>query len=142
MSLTEAENVTIELIKDALENAALEVKIDPEDGELYVNGLEFPCWVSLDAERNLISFRTYLKCKEGAPNDQLPKVVRTLNESKIIVTFTSTTYDDGRGYINGYYYLFHNFGLNTKNLIFSLRKFSEIFVSGIREIDEDDVFFD
>lgn len=84
--------------------------------------------------------RTWMQCKENAPVEELPEFVCKLNQ-KIVVQFIHTTYEDGRAYIDGHYYMPYKFGLNTKNFLYMLRKFSSIFIDVIREYDSDDVFF-
>jgi hypothetical protein len=142
MSDIMASEVTGEYVRSILEGAVFDVDVDPDDGELYVRGLDFPCWVHVDQDRELIKIRTYIKCKDNAPLDDLPGFVLNINGTKILVSFTSSVYEDGRGYLNGYHYMYFKYGFNEKNFIYTLRKFSSIFREAITENDKDDIFFE
>ena len=142
--IIESSEVTNDLVKSILEDTTLEASIiNDDDGgeEIYVEGLAFPCFVRIDQERNLISIRTYVKCKESAPLGSIHEFVGRLNDSKILVKFTSTVYENGDAFVNGKYALHYKYGFIPKNFLLTLRKFSEIFISSIRENDKDDVFF-
>jgi hypothetical protein len=138
MSIFKASDVTKEKLVEIFTNAVLEVTDD--DDELYIKGGDFPLWVSIDEESKFIKFRTYLQCKDGAPLAELTEFSSQCNEY-ILVNFTSTVYEDGRGYLNGYYYMFYNFGLIAAQLVYTTKRFSEIFLAAIKEYDSEDKFF-
>lgn len=142
MSIVKANDVTKEKLFEILTNAALEV-IEEEDepNKVYVKGLDFGSWLTFDTENKFIKISTYVKCKDGAPLGELAAFSELCNASYMMVQFSSTVYEDDRGYLNGTYYLFYNFGLIPPQLIFTLRKFATIFVEAIREKDSEDRFF-
>lgn len=140
MNMIKSTEVTKEKLIEILSNAALEITTDEGDEEIYVKGGDFPLWVSIDVDGKFIKLRTYLQCKEGAPHEELPKLIANCGEY-ILVNFTSTVYEDGRAYVNGYYYMFYNFGLIAPQLVFTVKRFSEIFLAAIRDSDPDDKFF-
>jgi len=139
MSVIKASDVTKEKLIEIFTNAAFEVTQD-DDGELYLKGGDFPLWVSIDEKGKYIKLRSYLACKEGSPLEELPDLSAACNEY-ILVNFTPTVYEDGRGYLNGYYYMYYNFGLIAPQLVYTVKQFSEIFLAAIRESDQDDKFF-
>jgi len=140
MSVIKATDVTVEKLIEIFTNAAFEVTEDENDHELYVKGGDFPLWVSIDEDGKYIKLRTYLACKDGAPLEDLSDLSAACNQY-ILVNFTPTVYEDGRGYLNGYYYMYFNFGLIAPQLVYTVKQFSEIFLSAIRGSDPDDKFF-
>lgn len=141
MSIVKANDVTKEKLFEILTNAALEVIEEDEPNKVYVKGLDFNSWLSFDDEKKVIKMSTYLKCKEGAPLGELAAFSESCNDSYMLVQFSSTVYEDGRGFLNGNYYMYYNFGLIPPQLIFTLKKFATIFVEAIREKDSEDRFF-
>ena len=140
MSVIKATDVTVEKLIEIFTNAAFEVTEDENDRELYVKGGDFPLWISIDDNGKFIKLRTYMACKEGAPLDDLSELSAACNEY-ILVNFTPTVYEDGRGYLNGFYYMYYNFGLIAPQLVHTTKKFSEIFLAAIKENDPEDNFF-
>lgn len=138
MSLIKTTDVTVEKLTEIFTNAAFDVTKDED--ELYVKGGDFPLWVSINENGKFIKLRTYIACKEGAPLDDLSELSAACNEY-ILVKFTSTVYEDGRGYINGYYHMYYNFGLIAPQLVYTLKEFSEIFLAAVKEYDSEEKFF-
>lgn len=141
MSIVKANDVTKEKLFEILTNAALEVIEEDEPNKVYIKGLDFGSWLSFDDEKKVIKMSTYLKCKDGAPLGELAAFSESCNDSYMLVQFSSTVYEDGRGYLNGNYFMYYNFGLIPTQLIFTLKKFATIFVEAIREKDSEDRFF-
>ena len=139
MNVIKATEVTKEKLIEIFTNAAFEVTED-DDGELYLKGGDFPLWVSINETGKYIKLRTFLKCKDGAPLEDLSDLSTACNEY-ILVTFTPTVYEDGRGYLNGYYYMYYNFGLIAPQLVHTTKEFSEIFLAAIKANDPEDRFF-
>ena len=139
MNVINANEVTKEKLIEIFTNAAFEVTED-EDGEIYLKGGDFPLWVSIDEKGKFIKLRTYLKCKEGAPVEDIPELLAACNEF-ILVNFTPSVYEDGRAYLNGFYYMYYNFGLIAPQLVYTVKQFSEIFLAAIKENDPEDKFF-
>ena len=141
MSFIKANEVSKEKLIEILTNAALEVDDQDEPNEVYVRGVDFPLWVSIDDGGKFIKLRTYLKCVDGAPIEELPAFSNSCNSEYILVQFTNTIYEDGTGFINGAHFIYFNFGLIPSQLVYTIKKFSSIFVAAIREFDPDDKFF-
>ena len=141
MSVITAKEVTKEKLIEIFNNAALEVVADDDSNEICVKGTDFPLWVSIEEEGQFIRLRTYLECKEGAPLEELPSLAALCNDEYVLVNFTTTVYEDGRGYLNGIYYIYYNFGLIAPQLVYSTKKFSAIFLAALREFDSEDKFF-
>ena len=139
MSVIKATDVTKEKLIELFTNAAFEVTED-DDGDLYLKGGDFPLWVSINETGKYIKLRTYLKCKDGAPLEDLSDLSIACNDY-ILVTFTPTVYEDGRGYLNGYSYMYYNFGLIAPQLVHTTKEFSNIFLAAIKENDPEDNFF-
>jgi len=139
MNVIKATEVTKEKLIEIFTNAAFEVTED-DDGELYLKGGDFPLWVSINETGKYIKLRTFLQCKDGAPLEDLSDLSTACNEY-ILVTFTPTVYEDGRGYLNGYYYMYYNFGLIAPQLVHTTKEFSEIFLAAIKANDPEDKFF-
>lgn len=141
MSIVKANDVTKEKLIEILTNAALEVIEEDDPNQVYVKGLDFGSWLSFDDEKKVIKMNTYVKCKDGAPLGELAAFSEKCNDSYMLVQFSSTVYEDGRGFLNGTYYMYYNFGLIAPQLIFTLKKFATIFIEAVREKDSEDKFF-
>jgi hypothetical protein len=142
MNVVKADDVTKEKLIEILTNAALEVvEEDDEPNEVYVKGLDFGVWLSFDDEKKIIRMKTYAKCKDDAPLDELAALSESCNAKYMLVQFSSTVYDDGIGYLNGNCYMYYNFGLIPPQLIFTLKKFATIYIEAVREKDSEDKFF-
>ena len=141
MSLVKASDINKEKLIEILTNAALDVTDQDEPNEVYVKGLDFPLWIFLDEENQSIMLRSFMQCIENAPLEELPILSEKCNSEYRLVTFTSTAYDDGRGFINGTYYMYYNFGLIAHQLVYTIKKFSSIFIGAIRNEDPEDKFF-
>jgi len=136
------ESLDSNVIAESLTAAAIEWKID-DDGDVYAKqgGIDFGVFIQLEKERSKLRLMTYYQCKEGVDEGELGKFVAALNKQYVLVKFTATSYDDGRKYLNGFYDIYYNFGLDSALFLFTLRKFAAIFLEAVRE-DTDDVFFE
>jgi hypothetical protein len=141
MTEIESNLVTYEFLQDAIENAGLEAKIEPDEDRVVVQGLDITCYVSIEAEYNLLTLRTYIRCRENAPIEEIPKLVCELGKTKM-VQFSYTISEDGTVYIEGYYEILYKHGFNKKNFLYSLREFSSFFITQFRIMDRYETFFD
>ena len=136
------DQITLEFLREVIENAGLETEFQESDAEgkwIDVKGLEIDCYVSLVEQTDYIQIRTYIKCRKEAPLNELPNFVCTLNKNLILLQFTFSTYEDGSSFIDGTYFMTYKFGFNTNNFIHILRRVSAIFIN-IRQHDPDYVF--
>lgn len=141
MTYVKSEEVNMEFLTQAMTSAAFEVIKEEDENSVYVKGGAFGCWVQLDTERKMIRIKTWYQCKEDAPLDELEHFANICNSSFIFVQFASEVVDDARGYLNGTYDMYYNFGLIPPQFIFSIKKLTEIFRQAIIEKDQDDIFF-
>ena len=141
MSLVKASDINKEKLIEIMTNAALDVTDQDEPNEVYVQGLDFPLWVSFDDEAKTIMLRSYLQCIENAPLEELAILSEKCNSEYRLVTFSSTVYDDGKGFLNASYYMYYNFGLIAPQLVYTIKKFAAIFIEAIRNEDPEDKFF-
>lgn len=140
MTEIESSLVTYEFLKDAIENAGVEAKIEHEKDRIVVQGLDVTCYVIINEELNLLTIRTFIDCRDDAPIDEIPKLVCDLGRTKM-VQFSYTVTDEGRIYIEGYYEIIYKYGFNKKNFLYSLRKFTSLFKDCFRFLDRYDDFF-
>ena len=143
MPLLKNNEVNQETIAAALTAAVMEFEAE-ENGNIYINNrrtISFPCWVKFFDDVRMIKLETFIQCKEGTDITALNEVCLKMNAGMNLVKFTTTSYEDGRVYLNGEYDMYYNFGLITEQLIPSIRRFADLFVRSIREPDPDDQLF-
>lgn len=141
MNEIESSLVTYEFLKDAIENAGLEAKIEPEKDRIVVQGLDITCYVIIDNEFKFLTIRTYMRCRQDAPIHEIPKLVCDLGRTKM-VQFSYTLNDEGGVSIDGFYEMLYKHGFNKKNFLYSLREFSSFFITRFRIMDRYEIFFD
>jgi hypothetical protein len=65
MEVINEDDVSTEALLQLFRRAFLKAKID-DDGDLYVtDGLDFPIWVAVDTEQQLIRFFTFMQREEA-----------------------------------------------------------------------------
>lgn len=125
---------TIENIKKAIDEAHFESEID-NDGDIYITeGLEFPCWVSVGEENEVLKVMTYAKLRENA--DEL-KSLRLAN--RINTSFFPNVVSVNNGKLESYYYALLDDSMSEKNLVKIIRRCTSSFVNAVREEDSDDL---
>ncbi|MBA4050046.1 MAG: hypothetical protein C0464_03465 [Cyanobacteria bacterium DS2.008] len=113
--------VNIDQFKTVLSTAMLNYEVN-ENGKFYVmEDLDFPVWFSIDTERKLIEFLTYIETDKLACS-QLLDMINDLNSQYIIVQFHLV----GRRLV-GCHWLHFEGGLSQLHFLRSLRLFSSIF---------------
>jgi hypothetical protein len=142
MSVIKTNEITKGKIAEILEGAGISVDISDDGNEVYAKhgGVAFGAWVQLPDENIPLRIFTFLQCKDNAPTDALPELVAKMNSFNL-VKFTFTTYDDGRAFVNGTYDIFSDFGIIDKQLVITLKGFSDIFLAAISEFDKENIFF-
>jgi hypothetical protein len=121
--ITEDE-VSLARLQSILETAAFDVKMD-RDGDLYVtDGLEFPSWIGLLDDEKLITFFTYVDLDDPDEEDW-PARMNEINHRISLVQFHWCA-----NAIWGHYAMSYEGGLNGRQFIKMLRRFSSTFVQG------------
>jgi hypothetical protein len=106
-----------------------------EDGEIYISeGLEFPCWVSVNAEDETLRVYTYAKLQDNV--DEL-KALQLAN--RINAKFFPNSVSVINGRLVSYYYVFLDQSISEKNFMKILRRCASAFVSAIREEDSENL---
>ena len=120
------EEVTISRLSAILEGAFIDYEID-ETGDLFVtDGVEYPLWVTIDAAGKFLHLFTYREIEEEPEANWLARINR-MNETLIVTRFYRM--DDA---IWGDYSMSFEGGLNVRQFIKTLRRFSGGFVAGLR----------
>jgi Putative bacterial sensory transduction regulator len=116
--------VSLARLQSVLETAVFDVKMD-RDGDLYVtDGLDFPSWVRLPEDEKLIIFVTYQKFDDPDEEDW-PARMNEINHRTPLVQFHWC----GNA-IFGHYAMSYEGGLNGRQFIKMLRRFSSTFAQG------------
>lgn len=144
MTVMKFEEINKESLAKSFESAAIECEIDVEHNEVYLKrgGIDFGVFLKIDEDGKKICLFTFIKCKGDATNEKLIDLTQKMNSKFNTVQFDYTVYDDASTYLNGHYIIYTNFGILLPQLIFTVKKFSHIFIDAIRKSDPDDVFFD
>jgi hypothetical protein len=118
------DEVSIARLRSVLETAVFDVKMD-RDGDLYVtDGLEFPSWVRRLEDEKLLIFVTYQKFDDPDEEDR-PARMNEINHRTPLVQFHWC----GNA-IFGHYAMSYEGGLNGRQFIKMLRRFSSTFAQG------------
>jgi hypothetical protein len=118
------DEVSIARLRSVLETAVFDVKMD-RDGDLYVtDGLEFPSWVRRLEDEKLLIFVTYQKFDDPDEEDR-PARMNEINHRTPLVQFHWC----GNA-IFGHYAMSYEGGLNGRQFIKMLRRFSSAFAQG------------
>lgn len=129
-AIDEAE-VTAGKLASILSSAVIDNVID-ENGNIYATeGLDFPIWVSIDTERKFLCLFTYLEPAELAdfPLDVVLPVVNALNQNHIVAQYH---WDDGK--IIAHFWMTFDSGLNPRQFVKMLRRFSGVFANGAKDL--------
>lgn len=137
--MIETTNLSNETLAKVLQNAYIDHEID-EDGDLYVTGLDFPLWVKVDVTDPSyckIVFSTFVRFSDEENMDEL-KALQLANS-------INSSYMPNQVYVSGdrlcsIYYLLVTDNLSERLFISAMRRSAESFVSGIRELDEHNLF--
>ena len=124
------EEVSLTRLQSLIEVAAIDVQVD-EDEDLYAtDDLEFPVWITMMNDKKLVMFYTFceprnLDCKDWY------KEMNELNQEIIAAQFHWA--EDA---IWGHYFISYDGGLNARQFIKMLRRFSGAFRAGIASLGE------
>lgn len=124
------DEVSSNRLASILTSAVIENEIDHE-GDIYASdGLEFPMWISIDVERKLLCFFTYLIVEDADTGPKLcPDAVNNLNATLAVVQFTAKN-----GRLWGHYWMTFDTALNPRQFVKMIRRFVGAFRVGIEQL--------
>ena len=142
--VNETDNLTIEALLTLLQDAGLTQADLDDDGDINVprgmggsDALEFGTDVQI--LHGAICMTTYVQCHEGVESEVAAQVLRLNNE--MLFTRFSMKHHDDRCYLTGDYWLLLGEELSGEYLVSALRKFADVFITGIRESDPNQTLF-
>ena len=122
-------DITLDRLSSFLSAAVIDFRLDT-DGDLYVyDGLEFPIWIEIEADRKLLKLFTFSTIDQDDPGDLLARV----NEMNSQITAVQFHLAEQR--IWGHHWLTYDGGLNVRHFIKMIRCFSSAFACGVSTID-------
>lgn len=126
------DEVSIPRLASILESAVIDFIVD-SDGDLYAtDGLEFPAWIEVSKQKKLITFMTHMKISSVENRDWL-KRVNEMNRTFVGVQF----HWDDQGVVGGSNWMSFDGGLNVRQFVKMLRRFTSAFRAGLsHEPDE------
>jgi hypothetical protein len=130
------EEVSAEKIKSLFDQAFFKAEIDA-DGDIYVeDGVDFPIWVNVDAERRTIKFTTWTSRdpSDGGKQAYTERDSNHLNETVIVASFFVEETEDRR--LFGTYYISYRDGIIDSHVVNMARRFANAFVYGVRVLEE------
>ena len=130
-SIIPEDEVTISRLSGVLESAFMEHEID-DDGQIYVSdGTEFPLWIDVLKDPELLNFFTYWSVEKQRDADWVARA-NELNSHIMLPQFSYC-----RNSILGAYWMTYSGGLNVRQFVKMLRCFSSAFVAGLSSYRED-----
>lgn len=131
------ENASLEMIKSIFDAAAIDSEFDG-DGDLYVTrGVDFPFWVALVADHNLVQFKTHVRVKKGAADEDVLSLVNSANSRIMLPQFFMVSDEDNR-VVQGVYYLAYEYGIDSRLIVKIARLFAIAFMA-CGDVDEKSV---
>ena len=128
------ENLTMETLNKVLKEAHFTLETD-SDGDLYISeGLEFPVWLNIDEDHNVLKVLTVASLIEDADEFLSLQLANRINTN-----FFPNTVSVQNGKLYSFYYVFLEDKIAEQNLIKILRHCSSAFVNAVREEDTDDL---
>ena len=123
------EFITLNQLTHALTAADIDHMVRKDD-RIYVTGLEFPTFWTIDDERELLMFSTYLDVADTAKDDALLAFVNACNREYILIQFSYHA-DVRRFY--GYHPLTIALNRDLNQIIETGRLFASIFQTAASE---------
>jgi hypothetical protein len=124
-NIIKEDEVSLARLQNVIEAAAIDVQPD-DDGDLYAtDDLEFPVWVTKLEDKKLIMFYTFCEPRDLDCKDWY-KETNELNQEIIAAQFHWA-----ENAIWGHYFMTYDGGLNVRQFIKMLRRFSSAFRAGI-----------
>lgn len=129
------QSASTDAIMQAFDNAAMSATVD-EDGDVYVSdGADFPFWVKLLTDRDMVCFSTY---RLLAPDVDLATAAERANRASAAVVlpqFFAVEVGESRRFC-GMYYLPYTYGIDPRLIVRMGRRFAGAYRVGLREFDE------
>ena len=123
--------VTVTRLASLLQSAVIDTQLD-DDGDLYASdGLEFPCWVQIMQGKKLIAFSTFMGLEEDEGDDWSAQV------NKMNTSIQGVQFQWAHNKIYGHHIISYDSGLNARQFVKMLRRFSSAFKAGIM-LDQDE----
>lgn len=132
--LIERSDITIEYLAAILDDAAIDFKID-DDQDLYVTSTEFNLWIKHDPEKQYILLTTYWGFRPEVNELNALRFINRCN-ANLMPVCQFILNDD----IDGCYGSFGidiRYGLNHRQLLRDMRRFSQTFAMAVRTEDRE-----
>ena len=140
MGLIQQDALTHVLIKEIFEQSAHEASFDSE-GDVYIkgDGIEYPVWISLHRDKSLKTF-TFATMKSDVLFEDAIEFANDLNQAIALPAFSVMQDEIDNLLLWAHYFLPTQYGIDSKTLVSSVRKFSGAFRAGLMK-DELEIFF-
>jgi hypothetical protein len=142
--LIDVEVMNLKLVEKILSEQNIRFETD-NDVIQVTKGLDFDVFISIEDDKSLIKFRTYVKLNPNITAIKLKNIVAQLNEETGPLKFTDIYYKDKKpphGYIDADYYFFYHLGVTPESFLYLLRFFSLAFADGIKSVNKDNEITD
>lgn len=141
MAFIPQNDLSHELIKTVLEEAAHEASLDDE-GDVFISGdgIEFPVWVSLTRDR-LVKIFTYAEMLDDVEFEDAVVFANDLNQSIMLPAFSILHGSNENFRLWGHCFLPTQFGVDSKTIVSTVRRFSGAFRAGLLK-DDVNLFFE
>jgi hypothetical protein len=120
----EKKEVNSETLASRVEEAGYEVEVE-EDGDISILNTGFNTRIELFENNGILRFCAAIVLNSNAANQDVESLVAELNKRIFSPKFVYHRWDDGDLAIFAHHIIYFPFGLNTPNLLFSLRRFLE-----------------
>ena len=132
MKVINEDDVSTEALLQLFRRAFLKAKID-DDGDLYVtDGLDFPIWVAVDTEQQLIRFFTFMQREEARPFTAAE--ANHANATVVLPTFHVRC--DHKDRLSSHYVMTFADGIIDTHVITTARRFAGASAYGAQKLDE------
>lgn len=130
-STIEEANLSAGRLASILDGAVIDNTIDEDGHILASDGLDYPSWIAIDADRKLLCLFTSYSPDHTLSYDaeRVLRLVNDINRSHVLVQFHW-----GNGRLNGHYWMTFDGRLDPRQFIKMLRSFSGAFASGVEAL--------
>ena len=132
MKIINEDEVSTEALLQLFRRAFLKAKID-DDGDVYItDGLDFPIWVAVDTEQQLIRFFTFMQREEARPFTAAE--ANHANATVVLPTFHVRC--DRKDRLSSHYVMTFADGVIDTHVITAARRFAGASAYGAQQLDE------
>lgn len=121
--MIKVDELSLDALGHLLDAAAIDYNLD-DTGDIYVTGLHFNFWITLNETRSRILFATYCDFKDGVTAVEALECANALNIEFIMTQFFVQS---ARMRLRGAYTLLVQDGLSERLFLRSARMFSRVF---------------